>query len=148
MDAEEEHIKSRIEEREKALRQKVNLLKERIEQIKNMADVKAMVHRRPALMVAGSVLAGFVLKKLRSRRHAGNGVRRAAATFGGYEDSNQPTLEKRSSSKLKDAVVSVLAGVASRTATNVLSDLSKQMIPRKHDVRRAERNFRSTHYNR
>jgi hypothetical protein len=148
MDAEEEHIRSRIEEREKALRQKVNLLKERIEQIKKMADVKAMVYRRPALMVAGSVLTGFVLKKMTSRRHAGNGGYRSAARNGGaYDSDTHETPRKRSSTKLRDALVAVLTGVASRTATNVLSDLSRQIIPRKYDVRRAERNFRSTHYN-
>jgi hypothetical protein len=145
IDAEEEHIRSRIEEREKALKQKINLLKERIEQIKKMADVKAMVHRRPALMVAGSVLTGFVLKKVTSRRHAGNGAYRPAARNAGHESDNKERRRKHSS--VRDALVAVLTGVASRTATNVLSDLSKQIIPGKHDVRRAERNFRSTHYN-
>jgi len=146
MDAEEEHIRSRLEEREKALKQKVNLLKERIEQIKKMADVRAMVYRRPALMVAGSVLTGFVLKKMTSRRHPGNGAYRSAARNGAYDTDSHET-RKRSSTKLRDVLVAVLSGVASRTATNVLSDFTKQIIPGKYDVRRAERNFRSTQYN-
>ena len=145
MDAEEEHIRSRIEEREKALRQKVNLLKERVEQIKKMADVKAMVYRRPALMVAGSVVTGFVLKKMTSRRHGGNNGYRSVARNAGYDGDTRERPRNRPSTKLKDALVAVLTGVASRTATNVLSDLSKQIIPGKYDVRRAERNFRSTH---
>jgi hypothetical protein len=146
MDAEEEHIRRRIEERERALRQKVELLKARIEQIKRMADIKAMVYRRPSLMVAGSVLTGFLVRKLGSRRHAENGAYRAAARAPhpeGYPDKGS----KRTTVKLKDALVAVLAGVASRTATNVLSDLTKQLIPGKYDVRRAERTFRSSRYN-
>lgn len=144
MDAEEEHIRQRIEEREIALKRKVNLLKERIEQIKRMTDVKALVSRRPALMVAGSVLTGFLLKKMVLHRHAVNGAQRAAAHYARYEDGGPRKPRTRGSSKLADALFAVLAGVASRTVTNLLSDLTRQMIPGKYDVRRAERNFRST----
>jgi hypothetical protein len=147
MDPEEEHIRRRIEEREKALKQKVDLLKERIERIKRMGDVKAMVYKRPVLMVAGSVLTGFLVKKLVSRRHAGNGAYQSSTRYAGYEGGYPEKPRKRSSAKLKDALIAVLTGVASRTATSVLSDLTKQIIPRKYDVRRAERSFRTTRHN-
>ena len=146
IDAEEEHIRGRIEEREKALKEKVNLLKERIEQIRRMADVKALVKRRPTLMVAGSVFTGFFLKKLVLRRHGLNG-RRSSARHIRYENGRSKRPRTGASSKLKDALVAILAGVASRTVTTVLTDLTKQIIPGKYDVRRAERNFRSTRYN-
>jgi hypothetical protein len=147
MDLEEEHIRQRIEEREKALKQKVNLLKERIERVKRMGNVKAMVYKRPALMVAGSVLTGFLVKKLASRRHAGNGAYRSSARYAEYEGGYPERPRKRSSVKLKDHLIAILTGVASRTAMNVLSDLTKQIIPRKYDVRRAERNFRTSRHN-
>jgi hypothetical protein len=143
MDLEEERIRHRIEEREKALKEKVNLLKERVERIKRMADVKAMVCRRPALMVAGSVLTGFLLKKLTSRRHAGNGAYRSSSRHAEYDGRYPETRPMRSSIRLKDHLIAILAGVASRTAINVLSDLAKQIVPGKYDVRRAERTFRS-----
>lgn len=147
MDREEEHIRQRIEEREKALKQKVNLLKERIERVKRMGDVKGMVYKRPALMVAGSVLTGFLVKKLASRRHAGNGAYRSSERYAKYEGSYAERPRKRSSVKLMEAFIAVITAVASRTVTNLLSDLTRQIIPRKYDVRRAERNFRTTHYN-
>jgi hypothetical protein len=147
IDAEEEHIRSRIEEREKALKEKVNLLKQRIEQIKRMADVKALVKRRPTLMVAGSVLTGFFLKRMALRRHSLNGAHRFSARHIRYEGGRSKRPRMGTSSKLKDALVAILAGVASRTVTTVLTDLTKQIIPGKYDVRRAERNFRSTRYN-
>ena len=147
MDTEEEHIREHIEEREKALKQKIKLLKDRIEQIKRMADVKALVSRRPALMVAGSVLTGFVLKKITLRRHGANDVHRVSPHYVRYENGVPEARRTRGSSKLKDALIAVLAGAASRTATNFLTDLTKQIIPGKYDVRRAERNFRSTRHN-
>jgi hypothetical protein len=147
MDAEEEHIRQRIEEREKALKQKVTLLKERIEQIKRFVDVKAMVYKRPALSVAGSVLTGFLIKKLASRRHAANGIYRSSMGHVQHDNAHPGRPGDRSSAKLKDALIAIVAGVASRTVTTVLSELAKRIIPAKYDVRRAERNFRSTRYN-
>ena len=147
MDIEEDHIRHRLEEREKALKQKVNLLKERIERIKRMGDVKAMVNRQPALMVAGSVLAGFLVKKLAARRHAANGASRSSVRYAEHAGGYPETRPNRSSVKLKDHLIAVLTGVASRTAMNFLAHLTKQLIPGRHDVRRAERNFRSTRHN-
>lgn len=147
MDLEEERIRHRLEEREKALKQKMNLLRERIERIKRMGDVKAMVNRQPALMLAGSVLAGFLVKKLATRRHTANGAYRSSARHAEHAGVYPETPPQRSSITLKDHLIAVLTGVASRTAMNFIAHLTKQLIPGKRDVRKAERNFRSTRYN-
>jgi hypothetical protein len=140
MDLEEQRIRKRIEEREIALKAKVDQLRQRLERIKRMSDVKAMVQQRPALMVAGSVVTGYLVRKLTSRRSNGHGALRSRDHD---EAENHRVQERsRSSSRVKDHLTAILAGVASRTAMNVLTELSKQLIPRGSDVRRAERNFR------
>jgi hypothetical protein len=83
MDLEEKRIRKRIEEREIALKAKVDQLKQRIERIKRMSDVKAMVQQRPALMVAGSVVTGFLVRKLTARHSNG----RAAARPRGHVEA-------------------------------------------------------------
>jgi hypothetical protein len=141
MDLEEERIRERIRNREIALREKVEQLKQRLERIKRMSDVKAMVQQRPGLMVAGSVLTGYLVRKLTARRPDSRASRGAQVVRAGdYAHSAEPP--RRSSGKVKEHLTAILAGVASRTAMNVLSELGKQMIPRRTDVRRAERNFR------
>ena len=141
MDLEEERIRQRIAERENALKAKVNLLKQRVERIRQMTDIKAIVGERPALMVAGSVVTGFLLKKLISRRHADNGTYRASRR-GLEHDGLYMEARPRSSGKLKDEFIAVFSVVAGRIAMNVLSDLARRMIPGKSDVRRAEKEFR------
>ena len=68
MNLEEQQLKRRVEERQLALTEKVNSLKERVEQIKRMTDVRSAAKERPAIMLAGSVLVGFIAKKLASSR--------------------------------------------------------------------------------
>jgi hypothetical protein len=140
MDLEEQRIRKRIEDREIALKAKVDQLKQRLDRIKRLSDVKAMVQQRPALMVAGSVVTGFLVRKLTSRRSNGRAASRPRdyVKTADYHAQERP----RSSGKVKDHLTAILAGVASRTAMNVLTELSKQLIPRRSDVRRAERNFR------
>jgi hypothetical protein len=140
MDLEEERIRQRIRDREIALREKVEQLKQRLERIKRMSDVKAMVQQRPALMVAGSVLTGYLVRKLTARRPDSRASRSARVVRAG--DDAHSAEPRRSSGKVKEHLTAILAGVASRTAMNVLSELGKQMIPRRTDVRRAEQNFR------
>ena len=69
MDLEEQRLKHHIEAREIALKQKINVLKERIEHFKRMVDVKSKVQQRPGLMFMGSILVGFLTKKLASGKH-------------------------------------------------------------------------------
>ena len=142
MDVEEERIRQRIEEREAALKQKIDELKLRVDRIKRMSDVKTMVQQRPAAMLAGSVVTGFVLKKWTSR---GRRSRRGRAPADLQEVNYQKLRElekKQSSGRFKEHLIAILAGVATRTAMNVLTEFGRQIIPRQTDVRRAERNFR------
>ncbi len=144
MDLEEERIRQRIAERENALKTKVNLLKERVERIRRMTDIKAIVGERPTLMLAGSVVTGFLLRKLISRRHADNGAYRSVQS-GLEHDGFYMEARPRPSRKLKDEFIAVISVVAGRIAMNVLSDLAKRLIPGKSDVRRAEKEFRRQH---
>ncbi len=141
MDSEEERIRDRIAEREKALKEKITLLKQRVERVRELTDVKAIVGERPALMVAGSVLTGFLLKKLVSRRHAGNSVyrgsRRGPEYNGRYRERRRSVL-----GTLKDEFIAVISVVAGRIAMDILSELTRRIIPGKSDVRRAEKDFR------
>ncbi len=141
MDSEEERIRHRISERETALKTKVNLLKYRFERIRRMTDVKAAVGERPALMVAGSVVTGFLLKKLTSRRDTRNGAYRATRR-GIEQDWRYAEARPRPAAKLKDEFIAVISVVAGRIVMNILSELARRVIPGKLDVRRAENNFR------
>jgi hypothetical protein len=141
MNSEEERIRQRISERETALKTKVNLLKYRLERVKHMTDVKAAVGERPALMVAGSVLTGFLLKKLAARRHAGNGAYRGTRRSI-EQDWRYAEARPRASRKLKDEFIAVISVVAGRIVMNVLSELARRAIPGKLDVHRADKDFR------
>jgi hypothetical protein len=139
MDSEEQRIRQRIEKRQQALSEKVALIKARVERIKQMSDVKAMATQRPALMIAGSVLAGFLVGKIalgKNNRHA-----RDAA----YDSRYYPPPPARGGGlfgRFGNQVLAVVTGVATRTAINYFTDLGKDMLPRKSDLRRAERDFR------
>lgn len=140
MDPEEHRIRQRIEERQRALTAKIDLIKERVERIRHMSDVKAMVAERPALMVAGSVVTGFLVRKIVS----GKNSRRARDGAYGSKNNYAPTPESRRGlfSGFRNHLLAVLTGAATRTAISYLSDVGKDMLPRKSDVRRAEREFR------
>ena len=77
MDLEEQRLKHRLDVREEALKEKVNILKERIGDLKRMIDVKSKVEERPGLIFAGSILAGFMARKWvgRKNRHSADGYR-------------------------------------------------------------------------
>jgi hypothetical protein len=141
MDLEEERIRQRISERETALKAKVNLLKYRFERIKHMTDIKAVVGERPALMVAGSVFTGFLLKKLTSRRHAGNGAYRGTRRSI-EQDWRYAEARPRFLGKLKEEFIAVISVVAGRIVMNVLSELARRAIPGKVDIRRTDNDFR------
>jgi hypothetical protein len=140
MDSEEQRIRQRIEERQQALTEKVALIKARVERIKQMSDVKAMATQRPALMIAGSVLAGFLVRKIalgKNSRHARDG-----AYDSRYYPPPPPARSGGLFGRFGNQVLAVLTGVATRTAINYFTDLGKDMLPRKSDLRRAERDFR------
>lgn len=140
MDPEEQKIRQRIEERQRALTEKIDLIKERVERIRHMSDVKSIVAERPALMLAGSVVTGFLVRKIMS----GKNSRRARDGAYGSKHNYAPPPEDRKGflNRFGNQIVAVLTGAATRTAISYLSDVGKDMLPRKSDIRRAERDFR------
>jgi hypothetical protein len=140
MDPEEQRIRQRIAERQRGLTEKINLIKERVERIRHMSDVKSIVAERPALMLAGSVVTGFLVRKIlsgKNRRRARDG-----AYGSNYSYASPPERPRGFFSRFGNQVVAVLTGAATRTAISYLSDVGKDMLPRKPDIRRAERDFR------
>ena len=127
MNLEEQQLKRRVEERQLALTEKVNNLKERVEQIKRMTDVRSATKERPAIMLAGSVLVGFIAKKLasRSRRYANDGAYRM--------DSGRvfSSTSARTGGRLWEPIVAAMTAVATRTAIGLVNDmLHKRDRPR------------------
>lgn len=118
MNLDEEQLKRRVEERELALTEKVNRLKERVEQIKQMSDVKSVTKQRPAIMVAGSVLLGFLVKKFmnaKSRSYPYDGAYRMDAVRGLSTNSGR--------FRLWDPIIAAMTTVATRTAIGLVNDI-------------------------
>src|SRR5262245_1789774 len=91
MDLEEQKLKQQVDVREEALKEKINLLKGRLEDLKHLTDVKSKVEERPVLTFAGSVLAGLIAGKgIKNRRSDGNRAGRreklSASAAGGLPD--------------------------------------------------------------
>jgi hypothetical protein len=120
MDSQEEQLKRRAEERRLALMEKVNELKQRADNLKQMTDVRFITRRRPAVMVAGSVLIGFIIKKLASSRN------RRYANDGAYRDSGRSYSTADSSrigGRLWDPIIAAMTAVATRTAIGLVNDI-------------------------
>lgn len=120
MNLEEEQLKRRVEERQRALTEKVNSLKERLAEIKRMTDVRSVAKERPTLMLAGSVLVGFIVKKLastRSRHHANDGAYRVDSGRGFSSTS------ARTGGRLWEPIIAAMTAVATRTAVGLVSDM-------------------------
>jgi hypothetical protein len=136
MTLQEEQLKSRAEERRMALMEKVNELKQRAENLKQMTDVRSITRQRPAVMLAGSVLIGFILKKLagtRDGRYANDGVYRRDSGRG-----YAPTTTARIGGRLWEPVVAAMTAVATRTAISLVNDLFHRRHnpgPSRHNTR-------------
>jgi hypothetical protein len=119
MNLEEEQLKRRVEERQLELTRKVNSLKERVEQIKQMTDVRSIARERPAIVLAGSVLVGFIVKKLasRSRRYADDGASRKDSGKGFSSASGT------AGGRLWEPIVAAITAVATRTAIGLFNDM-------------------------
>jgi hypothetical protein len=136
MNLEEEQLKHRVEERQLALTRRVNELKQRVEQIKRMADVRSAARERPAVMLAGSVLLGFIIKKLasaRSRRHANDGAYRMDSGRGFSSTS------ARIGGRLWEPIVAAMTAVATRTAIGLVNEI----FHKRHEPGRPRHNNRS-----
>jgi hypothetical protein len=130
MDSEEERLRRIIKERQAALTEKVNSLKQRFARIQRLADMKSQVERHPGRMFAGAVLAGFMLKKFvagKSRRHARNTA---------Y--STDAMSRSSGSGRLWNALIAVISAVATRTAIEAVSEISKRIAPWGHHAKRKD----------
>ena len=120
MNSEEEQLRRRVEERQLALNEKVNSLKQRVEHVKRMGDINYAIKERPGIVLAGSVLTGYILRKF-SRRNTRN-------RNGAYRQSLAPmpmTLGQR----LWDPVIAIVTGVATRAAVDLVAEVTKTVMP-------------------
>jgi hypothetical protein len=117
MNLDEEQLKRRVDERQLALTEKVNRLKERVEQMKQMTDVKSVTKQRPAIMLAGSVLVGFIVKKFMNARsrYSHDGAYRMDAGRGFSSNSGR--------FRLWDPIIAAMTTVATRTAIGLVNDI-------------------------
>lgn len=122
MDLEEQKLKQRIAERQLALKEKVEVLKGRVNPVRRIDDVKSQVQQRPVLMLTGSVLAGFLTKKLLGGRNRHSRYRyhssraRRSATEGGH---------------LWGSASAIISAIVIRAATAMISDLVRKRVPRR-----------------
>jgi hypothetical protein len=137
MDLEEEELRRRIETHRIALNDKVEMLKARVERVKRMGDVKSMVVKQPGLVVAGSVLAGFLARKITSTRSRNHRAGRAHLSKSGYH-ADPPAVESNAIGKIGNQLVAILMGVATRTAISYFSQLGKDILGKKARARRGE----------
>jgi hypothetical protein len=136
MNLEEEQLKRRVEERQMALTAKVTELKRRVEQIKRMTDVRSVAKKRPAIMLAGSVLVGFIAKKLasgRTRHHANDGAYRMNS------GSGFSSTAARAGVRFWEPIVAAMTAVATRTAIGLVNEL----LHKRHEPGRSRHDSRN-----
>src|SRR5262249_46427239 len=134
MDLEEQRLKHDVDVREEALKEKVRILKERVEDLKRMTDVKSQVESRPVWALAGSFFAGFVARKWvggKNRRSA-NGSR--AGRRGGHSP-----VSPDAGGGLLGAVSPVLSAIPTRPVVGIVTELAKEVMPHRHEKQRTDR---------
>ncbi|HXV82247.1 MAG TPA: hypothetical protein VEG60_20435 [Candidatus Binatia bacterium] len=123
MDLEEQKLKQRIDERQIALQEKIEILKARVNPVKRMDDVKSQVEQRPVLMLTGSVLAGVLTKKLlggRNRRHSRYSY-----------DSRRAGRSATERGHLWGSASAIISAIVIRAATAMVSDFVRKRVPRR-----------------
>jgi hypothetical protein len=119
MNSEEEQLRRRVEERQLALNEKVNSLKQRVEQVKRMGDINSAIKERPGIVLAGSVLTGYILRKFARRKTRNrNGAYQPLAP-------TPMTLGQR----LWEPVIAIVTGVATRAAVDLVAEIAKTVMP-------------------
>ena len=128
MDLEEQKLKHQLDARQEALKEKINLLKGRLEDLKRLTDVKSKVEERPVLTFAGSVLAGLIAGKwIKNRRSDGNRAGR------------REKLSASAAGGLPDPVTAILSAIATRAIVGIVNELAKKVIPQRHEKQRSDR---------
>jgi hypothetical protein len=90
-----------------------------VEQLKQMTDVRSVTKERPAIMLAGSVLVGFLVKKFMSARNRNypDGAYRMDAGRGFSANSG------RFRGRLWEPIIAAVTTVATRTAIGLVNDM-------------------------
>src|SRR5262245_33128826 len=130
MDLEEQRLKHDVDVREEALKEKVRILKERVEDLKRMTDVKSQVESRPVWALAGSFLAGFVARKWVGRKN-----RRSADGSRGDHSS----VSANAGVGLLGPVTAILSAIATRAVVGIVTELAKEVMPHRHEKQRTDR---------
>ena len=138
MDLEEQRLKHRLDVREEALKEKVNILKERIGDLKRMTDVKSKVEERPVLVFAGSVLAGFMARKWIGRKS-----QHSADAYRAGHRANHSPISASAAGGLPDPVTAILSAIASRAVVGIVTELAKKVMPHRHEGARTDRRHRN-----
>jgi hypothetical protein len=133
MDLEEERLRHQIEDRERALKQKIKTLKDRFEHLKSVADVRSQVRQRPGLMLTGSILAGFLAKKLVGRKSRHLTYRERS----NFDPAPAPA----------NAASAIISAIATRAAVGIIGDVVGRLLPKKHEKGQSSRNT-GTNYER
>jgi hypothetical protein len=133
MDLEEQRLKHQIEASEMALKQKINLLKERIEHFKRMADVKSKVQQRPGLMFTGSILAGFLTKKLATGK-------KLHPAYTHRADSRD--AQASATGGLWDPMNAIISTIATRAAVGIIGEIVGKLMPRRRERWQSGQNAR------
>jgi len=119
MNSEEEQLRRRVEERQLALNEKVNSLKQRVEQVKRMGDINSAIKERPGIVLAGSVLTGYILRKFaRIKTRNRNGAYR-----------QPPPTPMTLGQRLWEPVIAIVTGVATRAAVDLVAEVTKTVMP-------------------
>jgi hypothetical protein len=131
MDLEEQRLKHQVDMREEALKEKVNTLKGRLEDLKRLTDVSSKVEERPVLAFAGSVLAGLIAGKwIKRKNHSADGYR--AGHRGNPVSAN-------AAGGLSAPVTAILSAIATRAVAGIVSELAKKVIPHRREKWRGDR---------
>jgi len=138
MDLEEQRLKHHLEIRQEALKEKVNMLKERIEHFKRMADLEFQVEERPGLMFMGSILAGYITKKLVTGKN-----RHPANTYRTNSQMALAPMPASAAGRFWDPVGVIVSALVSRIAIGVSREIVKKLMSRRHEERRSGQNVRN-----
>lgn len=138
MNSEEEQLRRRVEERQLALNEKVNTLKQRVERVKRLGDIDSVIKEHPGVVLAGSVLTGFILRKFagrKSRNGVGDGAYRT--------DYRKPLAPATAGQGLWDPIIAIVTGVATRAAIDLVAEIAKRVVPRRHKAEPPRQNLQN-----
>ena len=135
MDLEEQRLRHHIEVREISLKKKINMLKERLEHFKRIVDVKSKVQQRPGPMFIGSIVAGFLAKKIVGGKNRHSPY---------HPDSRPVPLSTTAGGHFLDPTIAIISAIATRATIGIISEIFRKVVPpRKPDRWQSDQNVRN-----